>query len=150
MTLVSGIGPESDENGNGIVLDSQVDVSGQSLPDVFVVGKNLGSGIESARVLSDQSDRFRILLPLTLGGQVVQLQAIDEIGRKLTAEILVQRGDIVQDWNAAVLNVVRDWTTISNDPYQGRIVPSQPPRVACNLAMIHAAIFDAIEQSTHF
>ena len=148
MTLVAGIAPESDGNGNGVVLDSQVVISGQSLPDVFVVGKNLGSGAESARVQSDQSGRFRISLPLALGGQVVQLQAIDEIGRKLTAEILVQQGDIVQDWNAAVLNVVRDWTTTSNDPYQGRIVPSQPPRVARNLAMIHAAMFDAINATS--
>lgn len=43
-----------------------------------------------------------------------------------------------------MLNVVRDWTTTSDDPYQGRIVTSRPPEVARSLAMVHAALFDAI------
>ncbi len=43
---------------------------------------------------------------------------------------------------------MRQWTTTSNDPYQGRIVTAQPPLVARNLAMIHAAMFDAANAVT--
>jgi membrane-associated phospholipid phosphatase len=57
---------------------------------------------------------------------------------------LVNRGDVVADWNATLLNAVRDWTTTSNDPVPNRIVNSRPAEVTKNLAMVHAAMFDAI------
>ncbi len=72
------------------------------------------------------------------------MKARDPLGRSVTHSHVVQRGDVVQNWNASALNVIRAWTGTSNDPYPGRIVPSQPPMVARNLAMIHAAMFDAV------
>src|SRR6188472_4057275 len=60
------------------------------------------------------------------------------------SELTVRYGDVILDWNATLLGVVRDWTTLSNDPYPNRIVMSPPPVVARNLAMVHAAMFDAI------
>jgi len=64
------------------------------------------------------------------------------------AEGVVRYGDVVLDWNATLLNVLRDWTTLVDDPYPNRIVTAQPPVVARNLAMVHAAIFDALNGTT--
>jgi membrane-associated phospholipid phosphatase len=72
------------------------------------------------------------------------LTATDELGRTIQSSQEIRKGDIVADWNAAALNVVRGWNAVSNDPYEGRIVPSQPPMVARNLAMSQTAMFDAI------
>ena len=42
----------------------------------------------------------------------------------------VHLGDVILDWNASLLGVIRDWTTLSNDPYPNRIVPERPPVAA--------------------
>ena len=57
------------------------------------------------------------------------------LGYSLIVERTVRRGDVISVWNAALLKVIRDWTTTSNDPYPNRIVTERPPVAARNLAI---------------
>jgi hypothetical protein len=43
-----------------------------------------------------------------------------------------------------MLGIIRDWTTLSNDPYSNRVVTERPPVAARNLAMVHASMYDAV------
>jgi membrane-associated phospholipid phosphatase len=99
---------------------------------------------QSIATTADANGQFQLVVPVGNGVHRVRLTATDDLGRKIHSTQEIRKGDIIADWNAAALNVVRGWTTTSNDPYEGRIVPSQPPMVARNLAMIQTAMFDAI------
>ena len=144
MAIVAGLSPASDPNGNGVVLAASITLHGQTLADNVIDVAKVGSSAPGVRVMADAEGRFALNLPMEHGLQSWRLTAMDEIGRTLSQDVVVRRGDVIQDWNAATLNIIREWTTTSNDPYPGRIVSSQPPMVARNLAMIHTAMFDAV------
>ena len=145
LQVVAGLSPESDPNGNGVVLIPRVQFTGQTLPEVtvFVATLPVTSPV-LATTVSDAQGRFQ--LPFALPGRSndLRISVVDPLGRTAQWETSVRQGDVVLDWNAAALNIIREWSTTSNDPYENRIVPSQPPQVARNLAMIHAAMFDAV------
>lgn len=138
----------SDPNSNGVVLRPVVRFNGQtgSFATISAQSKLQSSTTHSAQVVatSDALGFFQFNLMLQPGINEVVVNIRDELGRELQLQQELRFGDIVTDWNAAALNVVRDWTTTSNDPYTNRIVPSQPPMVARNLAMLHTAMFDAV------
>ena len=141
--VVGGLAPASDPNNNGIVLSANVVINGQTLASSIVtVSLDRSDSIPNSVEANDQG-RFTVQLTLAEGLQTVRLSARDDLGRNSDKTFDVRRGNTIQDWNASALDIVRQWTTTSNDPYQGRIVTSQPPLVARNLAMIHAAMFDA-------
>ena len=160
QTVVGGLAPDSDPNSNGVVLSGYVTIRGQSLANSLVtVSRTVGLNcsevpctsetVEDNRsTLADAEGRFTIELPVAEGLQTVRLSARDDLGRHSEKTLSVRRGNTIQDWNASALDIVRQWTTTSNDPYQGRIVTAQPPLVARNLAMIHAAMFDAANAVT--
>ena len=142
-SVVGGIAPASDPNNNGVVLSDNVTIQGQTLANSMVTVSLDRSDSNPRVILANADGRFSVDLPVAEGLQTVRLSARDELGRHSDKTIDIRRGNTVQDWNASALNIVRQWTTTSNDPYQGRIVAAQPPLVARNLAMIHAAMFDA-------
>ena len=160
-TVVGGLAPASDPNSNGVVLSGNVTIQGQTLANSIVMVSVYRSDsstmvLDCLKVLctsetvgdnrstmADSEGRFIIDLPVSEGLQTVRLSVRDDLGRHSNKTLEVRRGNTIQDWNASALDIVRQWTTISNDPYQGRIVTAQPPLVARNLAMIHAAMFDA-------
>lgn len=152
LAVVAGLSSDSDPNGNAFVSQKRVQIRGETAPNATVqlthgaVDASLVESIigETALVSSDDRGQFVSHVDLQPGRNRLRLQVTDELGRTVGITREVVLGDIVTDWNAAVLNVVRDWTTTSDDPYFGRIVPSAPPEVARNLAMIHTAMFDAI------
>ncbi len=152
LQVVAGLSPESDANGNGVVLNSAVRYAGHTLPEVSVSVTSLQASSQVlATTVSDGEGRFQ--LPLTLPDEANELRflVVDPLGRTAHTVTRVSVGDVVLDWNAAVLNVIREWTTVSNDPFPNRIVTSQPPLAARNLAMLHVAMYDAINalQPTH-
>ena len=147
-TVVGGLAPASDPNNNGVVLSNNVTINGQTLASSIVTASLDDSDSIPRSVVADTEGRFTIQLPLAEGLQTVHLSARDDLGRHSEKTLEVRRGNTIQDWNASALDIVRQWTTISNDPYQGRIVTAQPPLVARNLAMIHAAMFDAANAVT--
>ena len=147
-TVVGGLAPASDPNNNGVVLSSIVTINGQSLANSIVTVSLDASDSIPRSIVADTEGRFTVQLSVAEGLQTVRLSARDDLGRHSDKTLEVRRGNTIQDWNASALDIVRQWTTTSNDPYQGRIVTSQPPLVARNLAMIHAAMFDAVNAVT--
>lgn len=144
MRLESAVAEGSDQNQNGYVLGNTVVLQGESRPESLI--RISGDVLPMAVLRTDEQGRFEATVQLAQvpSANSVQLVAIDEVGRVLTRSYQFQVGDVIQDWNATVLNVVRDWRGSSDDPYVGRVVTSAPPLVARNLAMIHTAMFDAI------
>lgn len=152
IALTANLAPSSDPNGNGIVQVSDVAIRGQSQPGVVVATSTLRATdavtLNEATPSVDAQGRFEFTTPLALGANVVRLTARDSFGQELSIERNVRAADAVLDWNAAALNVIRDWTTLSNDPYTNRVVPERPPVAARNLAMIHLAMDQAINAIT--
>ena len=147
-TVVGGLAPVSDPNNNGVVLSGIVTINGQSLANSIITVSLDASDSIPQSVVADAEGRFAVQLSVAEGLQTVRLSARDDLGRHSDKTLEVRRGNTVQDWNASALDIVRQWTTTSNDPYQGRIVTAQPPLVARNLAIIHAAMFDAANAVT--
>ncbi len=147
-TVVGGLSPASDPNSNGVVLSNSVSIQGQTLVNSIVTVSLDQSDSIPRSVVADAEGRFTVQLSVAEGLQTVRLSARDDLGRHSDKSLEIRRGNTIQDWNASALDIVRQWTTTSNDPYQGRIVTAQPPLVARNLAMIHAAMFDAANAVT--
>jgi len=147
-TIVGGMSPESDPNNNGVVLTDRVAIRGQTLAHSSVKFSIESKNDSVATIVSDDQGMFTFDLPVAEGLQTVRMKATDDLGRQSELKLDVRRGNTIQDWNAAALDIVRQWTTTSNDPYPNRIVPSQPPMVARNLAMIQTAMFDAVNAVT--
>ena len=148
LTVVAGLAPGSDPNNNGVVLTEQVTITGQTLARARVTLSMDSNDLAPQSVLADAAGRFVAQIEMPEGLHSVNLSVRDELGRTKEKALSLRRGNTIQDWNASVLDIIRQWTTTSNDPYERRIVPSQPPMVARNLAMIHAAMFDAANAVT--
>lgn len=155
LNLVIGVSPEIDRNANGVVVQPLVELRGQTsqssriVVEAFAVDSllNVSPGELAAREFtSDANGRFVFDQHLLAGRNRLRVTVTDEIGRQQVTERELVASDVVTDWNAALLNAVRDWTTTSNDPYPGRIVTSRPPEVARDLALVHVAMFDAINR----
>ncbi|MFN6138110.1 MAG: dockerin type I domain-containing protein, partial [Planctomycetota bacterium] len=132
-----------DLNLNGVVLGGTLNLTGKTLPGAFVDYVNPSNELRN-RVLADQSGAFQIPLDLVSGVHNIEVTAMDDLGRKFPMVSTVRVGNVVQEWNAAALNVIRDWRGLTDDPKPGTKFTSEPPRVGRNMAMIHGAMFDAI------
>lgn len=132
-----------DLNLNGVVLSGNLNLTGKTLPGAFVDYVNPSNELRN-RVLADQSGAFQIPLDLASGVHNIKITAMDDVGRKFPMVSTVRVGNVVQEWNAAALNVIRDWGGLTDDPKPGTRFTSEPPRVGRNMAMIHGAMFDAI------
>ncbi|MCB9939875.1 MAG: phosphatase PAP2 family protein [Planctomycetaceae bacterium] len=158
LAVAASLSPSSDPDGNGVVLLPQVTVVGQTLPgasvrievEAAVAPASSGLG-ETGLQKADAAGRFQFTVNLSPGLNNVRVEARNVLGESLAVEREVRRGDVILDWNASLLGVIRDWTTTSNDPYPNRIVTERPPVAARNLAMVHAAMYDAINsiENTH-
>ncbi len=135
---------DSDPNGNAVVLGASVTLVGQTRPDWTVSLRASGVSTSTITAAADADGHFSIDVPLSIGPNDLDFSVRNALGYGITRRLSLVRGDVVLDWNATVLNVVREWSTTSDDPYEGRIVTAEPPRVARNLAMIHTAMFDAM------
>lgn len=143
IAVALSLAPESDPNGNGVVLLPSIAVTGQTLPRA-AVSLSVSASPSVLQTTADDAGRFRFALDLgEVGAKSLHVVATDRRGRTAEAERTVRYGDAILDWNASLLNVIRDWTTLSNDPYENRIVPERPPVAARNLAMVHVAMYDA-------
>jgi membrane-associated phospholipid phosphatase len=147
LTLAASVDPSDDPNFNGVVLAPEITIQGQTSPFAQVRFKRVTSSVPPSepflQVSSNGNGMFSLIIPLSSGENAFVIEVRDELGRRTNLTKSWYHGDIVADWNATMLNAVRDWTGLSNDPYPNRIVPSRPPIVTRNLAMVHSAMFDA-------
>lgn len=144
LVLAAGLSPDSDPDGNGIVLQPTIDLVGQARPRVTIHGDLDADGTIDMTARTQSAGRFRLGLTLSPGPHKINLTASDGFGQTATASVSVALGDVVLDWNAVHLTAIRDYTTLSQVPYPDRIVHTAPPLAARNLAMVHAAMYDAV------
>jgi hypothetical protein len=146
--VTAALTPADDPNFNGVVLSDHVHLRGSTSPLSRVRIQRMDDGTDTSTVAwqgwSDDNGSFEAVLAAQPGLNSVAIEVRDELGRKANLSKSWSRGDVLADWNATMLNAIRDWTGLSNDPYPNRIVPSRPPIVTRNLAMVHIAMFDAL------
>lgn len=157
--LAAGLAPASDADGNGVVLQSPVTIVGQTNPGALVElsvaeprgDADPGDGVSGLQAEADATGRFQFTIDVPPGRTTFRVAASDPLGRRVAVERTLRYGDVILDWNASLLNAIRDWTALSDDPYPNRIVPSEPPLAARNLAIVHAAMYDAVNaiERTH-
>ena len=147
-TVAASIDRIDDPNASGVVLDDEIRLGCRSVPGsrvrVFVDREGDAAPRVAWQGVTDADGAFAPVVPVVRGANRLTIEVRNELGQKGQMVKLVNRGDVVADWNATLLNAVRDWTTTSNDPVPNRIVNSRPAEVTKNLAMVHAAMFDAI------
>lgn len=148
--IAASLAPASDPDGNGVVIVDHVTLVGQTAPGNTVAWGLAPTSLENpanvalaSQVVADAQGYFRLDLTLGAGMSAWRAETTDPLGRTTSSSKTIRRGDVALDWNAALLNVIRDWTTLSNDPYTNRVVTERPPVAARNLAMVHVALFDA-------
>ncbi|MFO0942974.1 MAG: phosphatase PAP2 family protein [Pirellulales bacterium] len=142
--FVGSLSPQSDPNDNGVVLVPNITLQGQTTSGSMISLKLDNQIVDLPRIQADDSGNFQFAVTLHDGKNALSISATDPLGRQIISSMEVRVGNVVEDWNAAALQVVRQWNTLSNDPFINRVVTSQPPLVARNLAMIHEAIYNAV------
>ena len=152
LVLFVSNNPADDPNSNGVILNNSISISGQTAPAAQI---SIQVEVELTREkttlwvgTANETGSFSTTLPIQPGPNTFYIESRDEIGRRKSLSRVWSGGDVVTDWNATLLNAVRDWTSTSNDPYPNRIVNSRPPMVARNLALVHIAMFDAANAVT--
>jgi hypothetical protein len=141
LEISSGLSPKSDPNQNAVVLTDSVQITGQTLGGVRVdlrpvmTPSTVASADEAspaiASVISENDGSFVIEATIGRGRHDFELTATDPLGRTDSLWQTIRRSDLVEDWNAAILNVVRQADS------------SPPPLVSRNMAMVHTAMLDA-------
>ncbi len=133
----------SDRNQNSVALKSRVNYVGQSLPDVKVEIRSVPGLTVLAEGRADATGKVQIVLDSNAPLNHLRFLVSDDRGRTNQTERLLRTGDVLLDWNSAILDVVRE-TTVESATVPGLLVKPPPPLVARNMAMIHIAMFDAV------
>ncbi len=149
-TLNINLTDASDLNGDGVVLNSNVAYEGSSSPNIKYTVEKV-EGEQATPLFDDTADadgNFNV--PITLTEPITHLRftVSDPRGRSLSTERIVRKGDVVTAWNAALLEVVRE-TTAPSSTVPGLLIKPPPPMVAKYLAMVHGAMFDAMNAVTN-
>ncbi len=154
MSLTADLTPQSDPDRNGIVLGASTDWQGQTQPHatVRVTYNNTpesegetNTGTPLLETTADVAGIFRFSLDLPSRTQILRVEAVDRLGRTAELHREVRVGDAATNWNASMLKVIRDWRSVVNETPTPRVVTAAPPVMAKQLAMVHAAMFDAYQ-----
>ncbi|MCC6508387.1 MAG: phosphatase PAP2 family protein [Pirellulaceae bacterium] len=135
----------SDLNGDQVVLASEFEYELKATPNAT---------IRVERFEGEQALLFSQATASETGSVTIHVQLVEPIthfrftvsdprGRSLATERIVRLGDAVTSWNAAMLATVRH-TTAPSSTIPGLLIKPPPPMVAKYLAMVHGAMFDAI------
>ena len=143
MFVQSAVDAAQDLNRNGVVLSHDVVIRGTTNPLSFV---DVADPISNSafRIAADTFGLFDFSLRLPTGVHEIPITVMDDLGRKIPMVTQVRVGTVVQEWNSAALNAIRDWRGVTDDPAPGTRFTSEPPKVARNLAMIQGAMFDTM------
>ncbi len=145
LTISVALSDASDKNGNNVVLRPQVTYEGTTLPytRVKIEAVDIDTAVATQQVVSDGDGQFQFQLNFTTPINHLRFTADDPRLRSRSTERLVHYGDIVTEWNAELLEAVRE-TTAPASTVPGLMIKPPPPLVAKQLAMVHVAMFDAV------
>ncbi len=144
ISVVASLAAASDGDGNRIVLTSSVIVAGQTRPGATVRLDIGNDGVFEKQVFATATGKFGFPITIAPGTTDYRVVATDRFGQRAGIDNDVTLGDVILDWNAVHQTAIRDFTVFSQVPYSNRIVFTAPPLAARNLAMVHAAMYDAV------
>jgi PAP2 superfamily/Dockerin type I domain len=136
----------SDLNGDFFVVKPSVAYELTGIPRAKIVFEKLAGDIvvASEQHLLNEVGRALIPVQLDLGINNFRFTIQNQRGFTKSVQRLTRYGDAVLQWNAAMLDMVRETTKVGTT---GQLKPP-PPLVAKHLAMMHGAIFDAVNAVT--
>ena len=146
-TLSVALSEASDLNRNEVVLSADVDFEVRTTPN----SKLLVEFLDGETVLTAQEHIIgpegEQALAITLPSHVnyIRFKATDVRGRSVSTDRLIRHGDAITEWNAALLEMVRESTSVLTS---GELLKPPPPLVSRYLAMAHGAMFDAVNSIT--
>lgn len=145
LAIDAKLDANSDPNGNEVVLQPQVIYRGTTMPytHVKVEAVDPANRTQSQTVVSNEEGKFELQLNLQQAINHLKFTANDPRLRTKTTERIVRYGDVIAEWNAEMLEAVRE-TTAPSSIVPGLLIKPPPPLVAKQLAMMHTAMFDAI------
>lgn len=121
----------NDSDANGIVVRPRVVIEGQTAPGAVVRLDRETDGDFGRTTRADRKGHFQFRVLVDPGLTPFHAVARDRHGRRAESDVLVARGDTVLDWNATLLEAIRVDRTV-------------PPVAARALAMVHVAMYDAV------
>ncbi len=143
-TINVELSAESDLNGDQTVVKSNVvyDLVASANDKVVVQKLNDANEVISVASFTVGSDG-KVAIPQTLekGANHFRFTVTNVRGFSKSTERLTRLGDAVVAWNSALLYTVRETTNVLST---GVLVKPPPPMVAKYLAMVHGAMFDAV------
>jgi membrane-associated phospholipid phosphatase len=147
LALSTQVAEGLDADLNGVVDSEMFHINGTTGPnatiDIQIVGRD--GNVSLTKVSSNSSGTFQASFPIGIGLNRVSIHVLDEIGSKVDYNANVRRGSIVTEWNATLLDRVRELSKATANAWTpAQAVQTKPPGIARNLAMIYGAMFDAI------
>jgi PAP2 superfamily len=145
LTLELDLTAESDRNGNEVVLQPVVTYRGTTLPytKVRVTAADDDTDLAEQLVRSDAAGSFQFQLDLTSPLNHIKITANDPRLRSKSVEREIRLGNVIADWNAMLLEVIRE-STAPASTVPGLLIKPPPPLAAKQLAMVHVAMLDAM------
>ena len=145
LTIAVNLNEASDKNSNEVVMQPQVTYEGTTLPytKVKIQAADLTTAVATQQVVSDANGKFQFQLNFTTPINHLKFTAEDPRLRSRSTERIARFGDVLTEWNAELLEAVRE-TTAPASTVPGLKIKPPPPLVAKQLAMVHVAMFDAI------
>ncbi len=145
LTIDVNLDAASDPNGNEVVLQPQVTYQGSTLPytRVTIEAVDAANALVPQQVVSDSNGNFQFQVSLAEPINHLKFTANDPRERVKFTERVLRFGDVIAEWNAELLEAVRE-TTAPSSVVPGLLIKPPPPLVAKQLAMLHAAMFDAV------
>ncbi|MFO0939489.1 MAG: phosphatase PAP2 family protein [Pirellulales bacterium] len=143
-TIDVNLSGESDLNGDQTVLKSNVvyDLVASANDKVVVEKLNDAKQVVSTASFTVGNDgKLAINQSLDAGENHIRFTVTNVRGFSKSTERLTRLGDAVTAWNTAMLYTVRETTNVLST---GVLVKPPPPMVAKYMAMVHGAMFDAV------
>lgn len=142
---------QSDPNGDEVVLSSSVVYQGVTTADSVLRIDFLESSqpTSSMEIVVDENGSFETQITLPQAVNHLRFTVTDVRGRTVATERIARSGNVLVAWNAALLEMVRETTNVLSS---GVLLKPPPPMVAKYMAMVHGAMFDAmnaIERTYH-
>ncbi len=145
LTIGVDLTAASDPNGSEVVLQPQVTYEGTTMPytRVRVEAFDSTTTLATQQVISGADGKFQFELNFVTPINHLRFTADDPRLRTKSTERIVRYGDVIAEWNAELLETVRE-TTAPASTVPGLLIKPPPPLVAKQLAMVQVAMFDAI------
>ncbi len=145
LTIGVDLSASSDPNGSEVVLQPHVTYEGTTMPytQIRVEAFDSTTTLATQQVVSGADGKFQFQLTFVTPINHLRFTADDPRLRSKSTERIVRYGDVIAEWNAELLEMVRE-TTAPASTVPGLLIKPPPPLVAKQLAMLQVAMFDAI------